>query len=486
MLCKTAEHLDLYNKDIDILSEVEQLMEQTSPKCAEEFRDLIDHKILPLLHKVEHPVAAENIFGMCMSHPIAYVRYKLIEVVENWIPYFSAVETIVNLTLDPDDLVSFRAMEVCGKYRIEEAIPNLSKIIGDVTEKLHFPNKPVGLGAQKVLETFLDIFGTKNEEELRMLKHYFQTYGVLPGNYDFEEKIPTELLEEFERIEEEGMVFIPGGFFEYGLNENEVPYKTFNWNDSVPKMKVWLPPFFIDKYPVTNKEYDEFTDFIEENGHIFCHPNEPEGKEHRRNTYWDPRYKPDHPVTGIDFYDAFAFARWKGKELPTEFQWEKAARGPEGLIWPWGNSFDPTKVRYSGSLYGTSIDSLDEWRKTILKAHQDTSLDSYTISLKNPTNISFYGVVDMVGNTWEWTRSDFKTRRMFHPVWESTQTKANAFAVLKGGSFYSHPGLMFPSYRAKDIPFCRHNEMGIRCVKNIPVYLIQRALKKPITNKAIY
>lgn len=67
----------------------------------------------------------------------------------------------------------------------------------------------------------------------------------------------------------------------------------------------------------------------------------------------------------------------------------KAARGPEGLIWPWGNSFDPTKVRYSGSLYGTNIDSLDEWRKTILKAHQDTSLDSYTISLKNPTNISF-------------------------------------------------------------------------------------------------
>lgn len=135
-----------------------------------------------------------------MSHPIAYVRYKLIEVVENWIPYFSAVETIVNLTLDPDDLVSFRAMEVCGKYRIEEAIPNLSKIIGDVTEKLHFPNKPVGLGAQKVLETLLDIFGAKSEEELRMLKHYFQTYGVLPRNYDFEEKIPTELLEEFRGI----------------------------------------------------------------------------------------------------------------------------------------------------------------------------------------------------------------------------------------------------------------------------------------------
>ena len=129
----------------------------------------------------------------------------------------------------------------------------------------------------------------------------------------------------------------------------------------------------------------------------------------------------------------------------------------------------PKLSNSGGSLYGTNIDSLDEWRKTILKAHQDTSLDSYTISLKNPTNISFYGVVDMVGNTWEWTRSDFKTRRMFHPVWESTQTKANAFAVLKGGSFYSHPGLMFPSYRAKDIPFCRHNEMGIRCVKNIPV-----------------
>lgn len=65
--------------------------------------------------------------------------------------------------------------------------------------------------------------------------------------------------------------------------------------------KSMVTSIFIDKYPVTNKDYDIFTEFIEENGHIFCHPNEPQNKQHRRNTYWDDRYLDNHPVTGIDF-----------------------------------------------------------------------------------------------------------------------------------------------------------------------------------------
>ncbi|MED3932864.1 formylglycine-generating enzyme family protein [Priestia megaterium] len=482
------DHKDTYNKDIDILLEVESLISSVPDSQKNEFKNLIDNKIMNLLDKIEHPVAAENIFGMCISYPVTYVRYKLVDFVEKWLPYFSAVETIMNLTQDPDDLVSFRAMDICAKHKLEAALPYLSGIIDDVRESVSYPKKPVGLGAQKVFKSLLDIFGVDNQEDLIMLKNYFDENGILKNNFDYEEKIPQSLIEEFEKTEEEGMVLIPGGFFEYGLNENEVPDKTFDWKDAVPKQRVWLPPYFIDKYQVTNKEYDEFTEFVEEYGHIFCHPSEPEDKQHRRNTYWDERYLDNHAVSGIDFYDAFAFARYKGKELPTEFQWEKAARGDKGNIWPWGDKFDPSQVRYSGSLYkDADVKSLKSWRKTLLKADQDKNLKAFTVDISDKTNVSPYGVVGMIGGTWEWTRSELKTKRNFHPNFKDAPfNPINNFAVLKGGSFYSHPGLMFPSYRAKDIPFCRHNEMGIRCVKNIPIYKIAQSIKKPITNKAVY
>jgi gamma-glutamyl hercynylcysteine S-oxide synthase len=484
---QSQDHKIVYNKDIDILIEVEALLSQANEKNVSEYKDLINIKVMELLYKVEHPVAAENIFGMCLAHPNTFVRYRLIDLVEKWLPYFSAIETIINLTHDPDDLVSFKAMEVCARQKLEQSIPYLTQIIGDPAENFTNPGKPVGLGAQKVLDTMLDIFGVESQEELVILKEYFDQKGVLKNNYNFEEKIPEELLESFYRTEEEGMILIPGGFFSYGLNEERVPDKSFDWRDSVPEQKVWLPPYFIDKYPVTNLSYDEFTDFIDEHGHIFCHPNEPDNKQHRRNTYWDDRFKKDHPVSGIDFYDAFAFARWKGKELPTEFQWEKAARGEDGTVWPWGNIFEPSKLQYSGSLYEKDIDSLEHWRKTLLKAHSDSDLSQFTINADVKVNTSSYGVVGMVGNTWEWTRSDFKTRRIFSPSFKDYPIKGgNLFAVLKGGSFYSHPGLMFPSFRGKDIPFCRHNEMGFRCVKNIPIHLLRSSLNQPITNKAIY
>jgi gamma-glutamyl hercynylcysteine S-oxide synthase len=483
----SSTHIDDYNRDIEILLEVEELLDSVPENNKGEFKDLINNKIIPLLKLIQHPVAAENIFGMSVGHPNTYLRYRLIETVENWLPYFSAVDAIVTLTHDPDDLVSFKAMEVCAEHKIEQALPYLSKIIGDVTLNLHSQRKPVGLGAQKVLKTMLDIFGVTNQEELTILYNYFKEYGILKNNYDYIEDIPTSILEEFQQNTEDGMTFIPGGFFDYGLNENEIPFKTFEWRDSSPRQKVWLPPFFIDKYPITNAEYDEFTEFTEEHGHVFCHPNVPTDKQHRRNTYWDERFKADHPTTGIDFYDAFAFARWKGRELPTEFQWEKAARGVDDRVWPWGNSFEPNRVQYSGSLYNTSVGTLNDWRETILKAHSDNNLSTLTVNSTLKDNQSQYGVIGMVGNTWEWTKSDFITRRMFHPnLTNQSVNKINSYAVLKGGSFFSHPGLMYPSFRGKDIPFCRHNEMGLRCVKNIPLHLLRKAIGKPITNKAIY
>ncbi|MBM7716085.1 formylglycine-generating enzyme required for sulfatase activity [Bacillus thermophilus] len=484
-------HKSLYEKDINKLLKIEDKFEQDhlDGLGVDELKHEFDFTIMPIIHSIEHPVAAEYIFGMALGHPHTYTRYRLVDFVERWLPYFSAIETIVRLTHDPDDLVSFRAIEICGKERIEESYKFLSTIIGEASIKVHTPNKPVGLGAQKVLTSLVDLLGTEDPEELEIIEKFYLNKGHLFNKYDFEEKIPIDLLEEFCNKEEEGMVLIPGGFFIYGLDPHQIPDKTFGWEDASPSQKVWLPPFFIDKYPTTNKEYDEFVYSIKTDGHIFCHPNEPEEKEHQRNTYWDKRFKPDHPVTGIDWYDAFAYARWKGKELPTEFQWEKAARGTDGLIWPWGNSFEGKKVNWAGRWLEEEPLNLKDWREGITKFNEKIPLEPIKKAQTFENTSSPYGIVGMIGNHWEWTRSDLETRREFHPIFNDKMgkdSKRHAFAVLKGGSFFSMPGLMYPSYRGKDIPFCRHNEMGFRCVRNIPINKIRRAIGRPLTNKAVY
>ncbi|MGW8754697.1 formylglycine-generating enzyme family protein [Bacillus wiedmannii] len=483
-------HIDIYNENIELLIEIEEKLdsEYLENLPVSTLKQLFNEEIIPKLHTISHPVAAENVFGMAVGFPHTYVRYRLVEIVQKWLPYSSAIEAIIRLTHDPDDLVSFRAIEICGEEKIEESYKLLAPIIGGASKKVLSPNKPVGLGAQKVLTSLMDLLGTEDPHELEIIENYYKERKHLFNANDFEEPIPQELLEEFCKREEEGMILIPGGFFTFGLDPHQVPDKMFGWYDAAPSQKVWLPPFFIDKYPVTNSEYDEFVSQSKESDHEFCHSNEPLEKNHTRNTFWDERFKPEHPVTGIDWYDAFAFARWRGKELPTEYQWEKAARGPSGQIWPWGNSFNEEAVNWCATWLGYSPNTLPEWRKGITSFSEDYPIEPVKqaeVFDKKEYN-SPYGVVGMVGNHWEWTRSDLLTGRQFQPVFANKETKHHDFAVLKGGSFFSIPGLMYPSFRGKDIPFCRHNEMGFRCVKNIPIHIIRKAIGKPITNTALY
>lgn len=485
-------HYDMYNKDMNILIEVEELLDfdEIQKLNVSDLKGLLNIKILPMLKKIEHPVAAEYFFGMSIGYPHSYVRSILVEAVREWLPYHSAVETMVQLTRDPDDLVCFKAIQICGEEKIEMGLSSLSGIIGNAYHRMNFGEKPVGFGAAKALKAMVDILGTDDPDELKVIEEFYSKNGKLLDRFDFEEDIPSELIEEFIRNEEEGgLVLIPGGFFTYGIDQMNVPEKSFGWTDSVPARKVWLPPFFIDKYPVTNKEYDKFVQETKKKGHIYCHLNEPEDKDHTRNTFWDDRFKENHPVTGIDWYDAYAYSRWRGKELPSEFQWEKAARGENGQIWPWGNEFDGNACNWAKTLLGKNIKNLQEWRHELLKVSEQypSVLIREAQEFDNPQSISPYGVVGMVGNHWEWTCSDWSTRRFFSPVVgrSLTNDQHHHSAVLKGGSFTSLPGLMYPSYRGRDAAFCRHNEMGIRCVKNIPIHVIRKALGKPITNTAI-
>lgn len=145
------------------------------------------------------------------------------------------------------------------------------------------------------------------------------------------------------------MVKIPAGVFLFGEEKEKVETKEY----------------FIDVYPVTNVEYKKF---VEATGH-------PDPASWR-NGNW-PTGKENHPVVEVNWASASAYAEWAGKRLPTNEEWEKAARGIDGRIWPWGNEFDREKCNtYSG--------------------------DTTPIGQYSPQGDSPYGCQDMAGNVWEW------------------------------------------------------------------------------------
>ena len=478
----------LFRQDFTRFQEIETLLdsEMLDAIPRERLHGYVKSEVLPKAFELQDEVVIENLFGMAVGHPNPVVRRALIDVVQSWLPHPMAVDTLGALIRDPDDMVCLKAIALSGEERVEFVLPYLTTICHWPTTTMHTPYKPVGMGAAHVQAALIKIMGTSNQAELAALSLYYEENGRLPETLETRfYAIPAEVEAGFRTPAAPGMVLIPASSFQYGLPSADVPDKSFQWTDSVPVRSVWLPSFFVDKHPVTNQEYDAFCDSVEENGHIFCHPQEPEGKIHRRNTYWDARFGPDHPVTAVDWFDAFAYARWAGKDLPTEYQWEKAARGPTGTIWPWGDAWDPAACNWAGHVFGRERFSIDQWRE-----HLCTVTDEHPAHLTTPVKTfavfaSGYGVVDMVGNAWEWTKTDSRTGQFFTPSSQSRSTRAVS-VVLRGGAWSSVPGMMYPSYRGQASPMCRHNEIGFRCVKNLPLRVFREAGLGRVRHSGIY
>jgi len=173
------------------------------------------------------------------------------------------------------------------------------------------------------------------------------------------------------------MILIPEGEFIMGTSDEQIEelLRQFpGWNreqfaDEQPQHRVYLDDFYIDKYPVTNTQFEQF---VKATG---C-KSEGDWRGYYR------KGKEKHPVVNVSWNDANAYCKWAGKRLPTEAEWEKAARGADGRIWPWGNVWDKRKCN--------SLDRLDSGTGTT------TPVGSY------PAGASPYGVMDMVGNVLEW------------------------------------------------------------------------------------
>jgi len=224
---------------------------------------------------------------------------------------------------------------------------------------------------------------------------------------------------------ENGMAFIPAGEFIMGSNER--------WDDEAPEHISSTQAFYIDLNEVTNEDYKKFTNNTKRETPYHW----PEGNP--------PKSKKKHPVVYVSWFDAHDYCKWVGKRLPKEHEWEKAARGTDGLIYPWGNqwSLDKSNNPYKHSTGTMPIGSFPEG--------------------KSP-----YGLNDMSGNVWEWVNSYY----LPHPGNPITRAEyGKDKRVLKGGSWFDclsyGCGLSAPTFnRSFFTPEVKNNSFGFRCAKD--------------------
>lgn len=218
------------------------------------------------------------------------------------------------------------------------------------------------------------------------------------------------------------MVYVRGGEFLMGSDKGDEHER--------PQHKVTVKPFFIDRYEVTCDEYEEF---IRATGHPA-----PPGWINAHH----PPGKASSPATGVSWDDANAYARWAGKRLPTEEEWEFAARGTDGRRYPWG----------------------DGWRSGM--ANADTSAHGHggTANVGDHKGASPFGALDMVGNAWEWTATDFAT----YPGGQSA-TPQNEQKVIRGGSWKSNKNQATTTFRKgmAGRGGSEYSDIGFRCAKDV-------------------
>ncbi|MBI2560202.1 MAG: SUMF1/EgtB/PvdO family nonheme iron enzyme [Planctomycetes bacterium] len=230
---------------------------------------------------------------------------------------------------------------------------------------------------------------------------------------------------------------VPAGTFTMGSTFDE-----FN-EEEKPAHEVYLDAFYIDKYEVTNSQYWEFLEYIRETGdHSKCYMDEPKSKDHKPDKWYEDRYydHPDFPVIRVDWYDAYAYAAWAGKRLPTEAEWEKAARGTDGRRFPWGNVWDIKRCNV-GSKGSLTIGSYESGK-------------------------SVYGCYDTVGSVSEWCfdwyYADYYAESpRSNPKGPEVSTGKR---VIRGGSLFANNVYqMRCARRSNGKPGERNRSVGFRC-----------------------
>ena len=289
---------------------------------------------------------------------------------------------------------------------------------------------------------------------------------------------PIEDKDQGQNVEQpnlKNMVLIPAGEFLMGSPEDEGAF------DEHPQHVVYLDDFYIDKYEVTNAQFKEF---VESTGYVtdaerkgygeiwnpienvqyqlydskgvnWQSPNACFGSDCPRPGAW-VYYLIYHPVLQVSWNDAQAYATWAGKRLPTEAEWEKAARGVDGRTWPWGNVFNL-------NIEGATV-------------HANVAGESLMLVGSFPTGVSPYGVHDIVGNVQEWVADWYGANYYNHSPQSNPKGPVEGIArVLRGGSWRhqksSHVRIASREYQPPDYS---SNFVGFRCAVSPLIHRMEK------------
>ncbi len=238
--------------------------------------------------------------------------------------------------------------------------------------------------------------------------------------------------------------------------------------DEKPLHKVVLKVFRIDRYEVTNAEYRKFLEATLLEHPKTCHPDEPVDKRHtpEPKTWFDPEWNaPEMPAQAVDWFDAYAYCAWAGKRLPTEAEWEKAARGEQVRRFPWGDElFADTPV---GNFADEAVKKIEPtW--TIIETYNDGFPHVAPVG-SFPKGASPYGVEDMIGNVWEWVADWYSPTSYDSPITHDPKGPLSGdYRVLRGGAWDSSIHFVRASARHMNLPGYRGNSFGIRCAQDVP------------------
>ena len=236
------------------------------------------------------------------------------------------------------------------------------------------------------------------------------------------------------------MVWLPGGTYPMGTADAGA-------NDAGPRHEVELCPIGMDAFEVTQGQYAIFLAVLKEKGHAGCHPGEPREKDHVP-AGWDPARllaEDGLPVTGVDWFDAYAYAMWARKRLPTEAEWERAAGGSEGRTYPWGAATDDHNHARVGRVARGPL-------------RVGTSFRDRTPE----------GCFDLGGNVAEWCSDGYAAR--YYEDSQKTDPPGAVDArerVVRGGSWDTYGNASRAFARGHADPRARRPDLGFRCVRDL-------------------
>ena len=242
------------------------------------------------------------------------------------------------------------------------------------------------------------------------------------------------------------LVYVPAGEFIRGMDADDALRDCWNYRsncerfwftDAEPVQSIYLDGFWIDQTEITNKMYSLCVEASA------CKKPLKMGTDTRVKYYGDPEYE-NYPVVNVEWNMANSYCEWVGRRLPTEAEWEKAARGVDGRGYPWGNEIDCTFANY----YGPGVACIGD----------TTKVGSY------PNGASIYGALDMVGNVWEWV-ADLYDQNYYSnsPITNPLGADEADTRIARGGS-WANSGSEVHSYfrHARESSFS-DDEFGFRC-----------------------